>query len=261
MSPANRQAAYVKSREMPSFSFKWANWFIPLLIGCATLFWIEDHLNNPSTLPVNKIRVHGAFINVDEAMLHRAVNGVVAGGYFNVDVGRVREVVENLPWVSEASVRRVWPDTLSVSVVEQRPVAVTKKSGLVNEKGEVFKPSNNKYSAALPVFDGDINLSRMMLAKYYEMSDLLLNIKQKIVYLKIDARHAVEIKLENGLGVVLGREDTMNRLERFTRVYNKVLSARVNDIDVIDLRYTNGMAIRWKKHLKSKGTLGDMNHV
>ncbi len=261
MSPANRQAAYLKKRELPSISYRWMNWVLPLVIGCAVLFYVEDHLSNPSTLPVNKIQVHGAFVNVDESMLHSAVTGIVAGGYFNVDVERVREVVEQLPWVNKASVRRVWPDTLSVSVVEQKPVAISKKTGLINANGDVFKPLNNKLPTSLPIFDGSTKLNKIMLSKYHTMSEVLVSINRKITYLKIDARHAVELKLDNGLKVVLGREDNMHRLERLMSIYNKVLISRINDIEVIDLRYTNGMAIGWKKNLKNKAASGDVTNV
>ena len=261
MSPANRQAAYLKKRELPSISYRWMNWVLPLVIGFAGLFYVENHLSNPSTLPVNKIQVHGAFVNVDESMLHSAVTGIVAGGYFNVDVERVREVVEQLPWVNKASVRRVWPDTLSVSVVEQKPVAISKKSGLINANGDVFKPLNNKLPTSLPVFDGHAKLNKMMLSKYHTMSEVLVTINRKITYLKIDARHAVELQLDNGLKVVLGREDNLHRLERLMSIYKKVLMSRINDIEVIDLRYTNGMSIGWKKNLKNKAASGDVTNV
>lgn len=258
MSPANRQAAYLKKKELPYVSFQWINWALPLILGCAVLFYAQDHLSNPSTLPVNKIRVQGTFVNVDEAMLHQAVSGIVAGGYFNVDVEKVREVVELLPWVNEASVRRVWPDTLSVSVVEQKPVAISKNIGLINSNGDVFKPTANKLSEHLPVFDGNTKLNKLMLKKYYEMNNLLVTINRKITYLKIDARHAIELKLDNGLKVVLGREDTKQRLERLMRIYKKVLISRVDDIEVVDLRYTNGMAIGWKNN---KAASGDVTNV
>ena len=262
MSPANRQAAYLKKKELPSISYRWMNWVLPVVLVCVVLFYAEDHLSNPSTLPVNKIRVHGAFVNVDEKMLHSAVSGVVAGGYFNADVERVREVVEQLPWVNEASVRRVWPDTLSVSVVEQKPIAVFKQVGLINVKGEIFKPTANKLSAVLPIFDGSMKLNKLMISKYYEMNELLTAIDRKIVYLKIDARHAIELKLDNGLKLVLGRENTIHRLERLMRIYNKVLISRIDDVEVIDLRYTNGMAIGWKKNLNNnKAASGDVTNV
>lgn len=262
MSPAARQAAYLKKKELPSISFRWMNWMLPLIVAGAVIFFAEEHLSNPQTLPVNKIQVHGAFVNVDEAMLHRSIATVVAGGYFNVDVERVREVVEQLPWVSKASVRRVWPDTLSVSIVEQQPVAISKNSGLINANGDVFKPQDNVLPVLLPVLEGNIKLNKLMLSKYYEMNELLTAIDRKIVYLKLNARHALELKLDNGLKIILGRGDTTQRLERFIRIYNKILAPRASDIDVVDLRYTNGMAIGWKKKIKNyTGMLGDRKHV
>ena len=265
MSPVAKQAAYIKKKELPNISYKWINWGLPLMVVVAVLIFAQDHLSNPKTLPVNKIRVQGAFVNVDEEMLHRAVSGVVAGGYFNVDVEHVREVVEQLPWVREASVRRVWPDTLSVSVVEQKPVAISKKLGLINKDGGIFKPLNKELPTSLPVFEGAASLNKLMLEKYFEMNKLLTAINRKISYLKVDARHAVELKLDNGLKVVLGRENNLHRLERLMLIYGKILANRVNDIEVIDLRYTNGMAIGWKKKLNkikvSEDLSGDMKNV
>lgn len=262
MSPVNKQAAYLKKKDAPSISFKWVNWALPIIVLCAALFFAKYYLSNPNTLPVNKIRVHGEFINVNEAMLHSAVTNVVAGGYFNVDVDNVRKVVEKLPWVSEASVRRVWPDTLSVSIAEQKPVAISKKIGLINASGDVFKPEKKLAISKLPVFEGEQKLNKLMLSKYHELNQLLISIDKKIVYLKLDARHALELTLDNSLKVVLGRDDTINRLERFILIYHKILAKHTGDIEVVDLRYTNGLAISWKKNFKkNKGTLGDAKHV
>ena len=191
-------------------------------------------------------------MNVDEAMLHRAIDGMVSGGYFNVDVDKVREVVEQLPWVSKASVRRVWPDTLSVSVTEQQPVAFSKQFGLINAEGEIFKPATDHFSNALPELDGPENLNKLMLNKYREINKLLSVIGEKVSYLKIDARHSLELRLENGLKIVLGHDETKHRLERLISIYKKTLASRSKNIDAIDLRYTNGMAIRWKKINESK---------
>jgi cell division protein FtsQ len=262
VSPVARQAAYLKKKETFSISYGWLNRFIPVLIICAVLFVAQDHLSNPNTLPVTKIRVHGVFVNVDEEMLHRAIDGVIAGGYFNIDVERVRGVVETLPWVQEASVRRVWPDTLSVSVIEQQPVAISKQAGLINAQGNIFKPANKLMPTSLPVFDGDVSLSKLMLSKYYEMSAQLNRQNLKITYLNIDMRHAVKLKLNNGLSIILGRGETMYKLERFMSIYAKSLSSYVNDIESVDLRYTNGMAIAWKEKMNNnKAALGDMKHV
>lgn len=117
-------------------------------------------------------------------------------------------------------------------------------------------------STSLPIFEGNTNLNKLMISKYNEMNKLLIAINRKIVYLKLDARHALELKLDNELKIVLGRGDTAKRLERFILIYHKVLARRASDIEIVDLRYTNGMSISWKKNIKhNKGLAGDTKHV
>ena len=46
-----------------------------------------------------------------------------------VDVDEARARLEALPWVKSAEVRRVWPDRISVHIVERRPVALWQNEG------------------------------------------------------------------------------------------------------------------------------------
>jgi len=53
--------------------------------------------------------------------------------------------------------------------------------------------------------------------------------------------------LDNGMALMLGRQEKSHeRLLRFVRSYNRVLAARAEQIEQVDLRYTNGFAVRWK---------------
>ena len=250
MSPKAGQAVYLKtSKQSEKISFAWVNRVVPVVVICLSILLVRNLMNDPDVLPVNKIRVHGTFVNVDEAMLHRAIDGVVAGGYFNVDVEKVKSVVESLPWVSHASVRRVWPDTLSVQVIEQKPVAISAENGLINIKGESFHPKKKVNIEGLPVFKGKVELNAMMIETYHLINTSLTGIEQKIVYLEVDDRHAINFTMENGLTVVLGKDETDTRLNRFISIYKKLIANRLSDIAAIDLRYTNGLAIRWKNNM------------
>lgn len=241
------QAVYLKSSQpAQKFSFAWVNWVLPLSLVLLAIVFVKNVMNDPQVLPVNKIRVTGAFVHIDEVMLHRAIDGVVAGGYFNVDVDKVKNVVETLPWVSKASVRRVWPDTLSVHVTEQKPLAVSEGRGLINAKGESFNPRKMIETAGLPVFKGKSDLNLLMIEKYASINSSLAKIGLSVNRLEMDPRQAVSLKLNNGLRLVLGKNDIETRLNRFVKIYRKLVSTRVNDIAAIDLRYTNGLAISWK---------------
>ncbi len=64
----------------------------------------------------------------------------VRGGFFNLDVDAVRLALLGEPWVSEVTVKRIWPDALRVIVIEQIPVVRWGDSGLLNPAGEYFAP-------------------------------------------------------------------------------------------------------------------------
>ena len=61
----------------------------------------------------------------------------------------------------------------------------------------------------------------------------------------MNERRAWSLRLANGLQLGLGRNDIHLRLLRFVRVYAEVLKPRLEAIDSVDLRYTNGFAVRW----------------
>ena len=59
--------------------------------------------------------------------------------------------------------------------------------------------------------------------------------------------HPGHLGRANEIEVVLGRENVLERLQRLTKIYPGALAKRSAEIKSIDLRYTNGMAVRWKK--------------
>jgi cell division protein FtsQ len=46
---------------------------------------------------------------------------------------------------------------------------------------------------------------------------------------------------------VVGKEPVAKKLERFLLVWEKALQERKDAIERIDLRYGNGLAVRWKQ--------------
>ncbi len=106
-------------------------------------------LMKPTTLPMKQLRVEAPFVHVTRDELYQVMKPVAKGGFFNVDVDAVTEAVEALPWVSSASVQRVWPDALHVTVREQVALARWHDHSLVSEQGEIFTPAVETIPAGL----------------------------------------------------------------------------------------------------------------
>ena len=159
---------------------------------------------------------------------------------------KVQQAVQAIPWVAQDSVRRVWPDTLAIDVTEQRTEAEWAKGGLVNPHGVLFFPERDTYPKGLPVFDGPTGTERNLTEAYQMAKAIIEPLQLQIQEIHMDSRRAISLKLNNGIDVILGREETRTRLERFARVYRKLLVQRVNDIARVDMRYSNGLAVGWR---------------
>jgi cell division protein FtsQ len=61
-----------------------------------------------------------------------------------------------------------------------------------------------------------------------------------------DRRGAWRIRLADGPILELGREQFTERLKRFLSIYQRALSVHGDRIEAVDLRYTNGLAVRWR---------------
>ena len=243
---ASQQAVYPRNARRWHINWRLLlAWFLLLALVVLLALGVKK-LQEPQTLPIKQIQVLGTFAHIDQSELRKVVVKTVRGGYFNVNVDEVQQAVKAIPWVESDSVRRIWPDTLAIEVTEQQTQAVWAKGGLVNLQGVLFFPARDTYPKGLPVFDGPSGTERNLTETYQMAKSIIAPLQLQIQEIHMDSRRAISLKLDNGIEVVLGRDDTRVRLERFTRVYRKLLAQRANDIARVDLRYSNGLAVGWR---------------
>src|SRR3954470_11884189 len=97
-----------------------------ILIGLAALAFAlvgVQRLFRSDFLPLREIDVTSTVKKTSAAEIEAAVRGKLLGNFLGIDLAEVRSVLERLPWVRRASVRRVWPDRLEVTLEEHVPLA------------------------------------------------------------------------------------------------------------------------------------------
>jgi cell division protein FtsQ len=206
----------------------------------------------PATLPIRQVHIEGEFLRLDTLRLQELVTDKVRGGFFNIDVAAIRNVLIALPWVNDVSVHRVWPDGLRVIVNEQTAVVRWNGTGLLNDHGHYFSPEKDSFPRGLPLLEGPEESKELLLERFKLLKQTY---GLPVVHLQMNQRRAWKFELKNGLSVVLGRRDFENRIERFVNVVINNLGEKSSQAREIDMRYTNGFAVRWKqpttKHIKS----------
>lgn len=214
-------------------------------LGWAAVIWFVSR----PLFPISEIVVLTPPSQVTEEQLEYAARTAIDGNFFTVDLESVKSTFEKLPWVRKAEVRRRWPDAIELRIEEHEAVAywTVSDSGdarLVNAQGEIFVAAS---SADMPQLDGPQGSAAWLLARHAEFSQLLQPMGARLVGLALSAREAWQLKLDNGLVIMLGREQErsqlVDRLNRFIAAWPRVREQIDIDIKVADLRYPSGFAL------------------
>lgn len=196
---------------------------------------------------VNSVRVAGEFKHVSRNALEQVVADQITKGFFEVDVEAVRLASLALPWVREASVRRVWPDSLHVAIVEREPVARWNDETLMELDGTLFQPHGKAVELHLPELFGPTESEREVLAAHGRFRTVLGLLGGGIESLRLMERGGWRVKLANGTTLVLADGQDAATLKRFARAAAKEIAEHLDRIEQVDLRYAGGFAVRLKQ--------------
>ena len=220
--------------------------FVMLAFGYAMVIWF---LSRP-LFPVREVVVLTPPAQVTVAQIEYAARSAIRNNFFLVRLEDVRETFEKLPWVRRAEVRRRWPDAIELRLEEHQAVAYwtvaeSDEVHLVNRQGEVFVAASN---ARLPDFSGPPGSAAFLLARYRSFAEMLAPLQRAPVRVWLSPREAWKIELDDGMVLVLGREQERapidERLQRFVRVWTEASEQVGMQVAHVDLRYQGGFALK-----------------
>jgi cell division protein FtsQ len=197
------------------------------------------------SLPVERVVVTGDLKHVDRDALRSMISASLEGGFLWQDLQKLRTPLEALPWVHRVVVRRQWPDSIEVRVVEQRPIARWGDRSLLNHAGEVFEPNSLEQLPALPWLAGPEGSHELMMQRYLQVQRSLETLGLQISALEMDSRGAVAATLADGSELLFGRDALAEKLVRFRTLYTRRLAGRGETLARVDLRYSHGAAVAW----------------
>lgn len=177
------------------------------------------------------------------------------------DVDAARAGVEALPWVEEASIKKLYPDTLQIAVVERTPFAMWQHDGkvsLIDRDGRVITDAVSDRYAKLPFVVGPGAERRV---------DEFVELVAGVPELKIHAGVLISnrrwnVVLSGGIELLLPEGDPAEALVAAAALdSDSGLLSR--DIAAVDLRLPNRLVVRltetgtssWQKTLKEREKL------
>lgn len=215
------------------------------------VLWAWTAIHNPRFFPIKQMVIKGHYHHVDTAALQSLLRPYLHTALFSLNSNTIQHELEALPWVETAIIHKSWLGKVTILLEEKVPIAFWGNNGLVTGQGEIFFSQKFHEEFDLPKIYSSANLMKESLGLLQQMQVMLNTIKLKINSLTLSERQAVMLELipasgQGNIKVLLGQLETRARLQRFINVYPKVFEKRLGEVQYADMRYTNGMAVRWK---------------
>lgn len=214
-----------------------------------------DHFRNPGRFPIRSVVVEGVYQFADKDEMRERVMSQASRGFFDLDIDNIQENVEQLPWVKNAYVRRVWPESITVHVEEHKPVARWGDRSLLTDNFKLFTPPNlnassdaglNELIDSLPVLWSPERRHVSLLKLLNDTKTMFDEVEAPLEGMVEDERRSLTLYLKNDVKVVIGHREVHKRITRFTEIFRSYIAPVYDDIAKVDLRYTNGFTMARK---------------
>lgn len=230
------------------------------LVALAAITWmpaVKDWWSVPMTDIAFIGYTGGEFIGantggVSEEELLELALPLMGGSYWQLSVEQMKLAIESHPWVRRATVSKRWPAKVIVGIDEYVPVARWNEHQLMSMTGELFKVSNVDAYKDLPQFSihwadhSEAVKVREMVERFNQYQTLLEPLSLEIKQMGLRTMDNVWLDIEGGLRIELGTQDHHKRLQRLIDFCLQQGVEQIQDWQVVDLRYVNGISVREK---------------
>lgn len=196
--------------------------------------------------PVDRVLIRGQLDAAERQQVQQAVAASLDGGLLSSDLDALSAGILELGWPRSVAIRRDWPGALVVAVEKPAVVARWQDAYLASDGRVIRLPTEH---AGLPRFDCAASEPKRAMEVYHRLNEIATGAGLKIAGLKenVLGEWDLTFRTPNGqtLLVRLGAESVDERLDRFAVVYRQQLAGRAAEIDSVDARYDNGVAVSW----------------
>ncbi|HXW25870.1 MAG TPA: cell division protein FtsQ/DivIB [Xanthobacteraceae bacterium] len=180
---------------------------------------------------------------VSRAEIFAAAGVTARASLLFLDVDHARARLKAIPWIADATVRKLYPDRLQITVTERDAFALWQLDGkvsVISADGTVVGPLVDWHFAHLPLVVGAGAAAQAQ--DFLAVLDAHPDIRRQVRASVLVAERRWNLKLKNGVDVRLPESDVAQALDRLADLdRDKRLIGR--DIAAIDLRLPDRVSV------------------
>jgi cell division protein FtsQ len=210
---------------------------------CAALADSRNALANSAGFRITAVAISGRKqLTQDEVLAIGGVNG--RSSLLFLDAGAVRERLKANPWISDATVLKLYPGALQITIVERAPFALWQEDGrlaVIADDGAVLEPYVTRRFLSLPLVVGkgaEIR-ARDFLALLAQYPD----VRAATMAAVFVGQRRWNLRLKDGLDVRLPENDVDKALAELSRL-DKEDHLFSRDIVAVDMRLPDRLTVQ-----------------
>jgi cell division protein FtsQ len=165
-----------------------------------------------SGLGIDRVEITGQSETSEVEVLQQLALGEYPS-IVTLDVTGARHRIEALPWVREATLRKVYPDKLLIEIKERAPFAVWQRDSgfaLIEEGGRVISGNVDARHATLPLVVGEG--AEFRAAEFVTLMDEFPSLRPRVKAGVLVAGRRWNVVLDNGVELMLPQDDPAGAL-------------------------------------------------
>ena len=223
-----------------------------LMVLASGVWWvIQRPYFTLQTVEIKGVNNSGELRHVSEVSIRSFAVPRLQGNFFTLNLDAARSSFEAVPWVRKASLQRIWPNKLVVTLEEHQVLGTWGQDGrLVSVFGDVFTANlaEAEDDVVLIKFSGPDGSEKEVVEQYKNLKLWFAPINLEPEFVQYSSRYAWTVYLNNGMRVELGRSSESvtikKRVEQLLKVYPQLVTRLQGGIESVDMRYPNGLALK-----------------
>ena len=189
--------------------------------------------------PIDEVEITSTSSYYNNKKINDIVASIQGQDLLSLDLSDIKRNIRSDDWIKDVEIKKSFPDKLEIIIIPQRPYAVY-NSKIMMMDGTIIRASSLQLD--LPIITDHTNDSLSSMSALILTSEFLEKIDLDIKKIEI---HDSLIKVFTSTTILISDTDNYEKnLNRLVLIFEDLQKLFKRDIKSIDMRYSNGFAIK-----------------
>jgi cell division septal protein FtsQ len=184
--------------------------------------------------------------------IHQFLEGKHLGNLLILDIHTLKEKLVVHPWIKDVRVRKNFPSTLKIAILERQPSAVLKGSrfSLIDREGIKLQEIGSLYNWNLPLFVDENNFNEDIAEKlnlaWAFLDNLNPSMRESVATVDLTEYETVKVRLkESPTWIIIGENQFQERMKLY--LAQEPFLKEYGPLEYVDLRFEERIYIKPQK--------------